>query len=457
MENNPLVGAIVGLVAVSSIYIWQSHKFNKLQKTLLLLCFVFPPLQWVMIFIVIYYNEHKAENTPEKTSVKTLVEAKTKLNTSIDNLKYLKEKGILTQEEYISKVEKIETEKTEQELKNSIEYIQLKSLFDSNILTKEEFDNKVKTLIEKKSLTNIERNDSSDSEFILNTDLDEEKYIPKVIEKKNNFLPYFIVAVILVAIASQINWNEVTDLIKHKNEKVFVEPAIDTTAVSLNNHNNTNNEPVINYLKKYVYLIITTEEPRLVHNTGIYIPSGNPLIPNTHTEDMDYVVYDKNTYTTEIEEIPDYNEDVKYKLLDKAEYDVKQKINRGSNFQMDLFLKCKDEEKRNSLKENYSKIADRQIYTFDSYAEASLDKHKNTNKINQKIELGNYNVIENTEERVYFYNKPDNSFRGKGYLIGGDLVYVEEIENDFGYVNFTNQKGLNSKGWVKMKFLVQNK
>ncbi|TRX11046.1 SHOCT domain-containing protein [Flavobacterium gawalongense] len=383
MESNPLVAGIVGLVTASSIYIWQSNKFNKAQKTLLLLCFIFPPLQWVMILIVIYYNKYKSENSPEKISVKKLDETKTKLNSSIDNLKDLKEKGILTQEEYDSKVEKIETEKAEQELKNSTEYKQLKSLFDSNILTKEEFDNKFKTLIKKNSLTNIERNDSLDSEFILNPDLDEEKNIPKVIEKKDNFFPYFIGAVILMVIASQINWNEVIGSIQsfqeRNNEEVFIEPAIDTTAVSLNNYNNTNNEPVINYLKKYVYIIITIEEPRLVHHSGMYMASANPLIPGTFTEDTDFVVFDKSAYSTEIEEITDYNEDTKYKLLDKAEYDVKQRIDRGSTYQMDLFTKCKDEDKRNSLKENYSKITDRQIYTFDSYAEASLDKHKDTN------------------------------------------------------------------------------
>ncbi len=55
----------------------------------------------------------------------------------------LKQKGILTEEEYKTKIGKIEAEKIEQDLKNSKEYQQLKSLYDSGILTKEEFDNKV--------------------------------------------------------------------------------------------------------------------------------------------------------------------------------------------------------------------------------------------------------------------------------------------------------------------------
>ena len=66
--------------------------------------------------------------------------------TNIANLKDLKEKGILTEEEFKSKVEKIEAEKTEQNLKNSIEYKQLKGLFESGVLTKEEFESKIKRL-----------------------------------------------------------------------------------------------------------------------------------------------------------------------------------------------------------------------------------------------------------------------------------------------------------------------
>jgi hypothetical protein len=58
----------------------------------------------------------------------------------------LRKKGLLTEEEYNQKVNKIETEKLEQNLKNSTEYKQLKSLLDSGILTNEEFNNKINTL-----------------------------------------------------------------------------------------------------------------------------------------------------------------------------------------------------------------------------------------------------------------------------------------------------------------------
>ena len=66
-----------------------------------------------------------------------------KNRTDIDNLKDLKEKGILTEEEYNQKANKIEAEKAEQKLKSSTEYKQLKSLLDSGILSQEEFGKKV--------------------------------------------------------------------------------------------------------------------------------------------------------------------------------------------------------------------------------------------------------------------------------------------------------------------------
>lgn len=141
-----MVAGIIGLVTASSIYIWQSDKFTKSQKILLLLCFIFPPLQWIMMLVVIYYNKYKTENAPEIRDVKKYEALKSKLNSSIDNLKDLKEKGLLTQEEFNSKVGKIQDEKTNTDLKTTTEFKQLQSLFDDGILTKDEFESKINIL-----------------------------------------------------------------------------------------------------------------------------------------------------------------------------------------------------------------------------------------------------------------------------------------------------------------------
>ena len=143
MEHNIGVGAIVGLATASSFYIYKSEKLSSVQKTILLICVIFPPAQWLGILIVLAYNNFIENNSVEKIAeIKNENKINT-LNSQVESLKDLKEKGILTNEEYNQKVEKIEAEKAEQDLKNSTEYKQLKSLLDSGVLTKEEFESKI--------------------------------------------------------------------------------------------------------------------------------------------------------------------------------------------------------------------------------------------------------------------------------------------------------------------------
>lgn len=152
-----IIGGLSALLISTSIYVWNSNEFTKAQKILLLTCFIFPPAQWIGIIIILIYNNYKFENTPEKLNEKKVIEKKIKLNSSIDNLLELKEKGILTIDEYNEKVDKIESHKIEEEIKNSSEYKQLKSLFDNKILTSEEFENKIKLLKTNKTPNYSER------------------------------------------------------------------------------------------------------------------------------------------------------------------------------------------------------------------------------------------------------------------------------------------------------------
>ena len=105
---------------------------------------------FMAIAIWLIYSGSKDEITKAKNvnfeNIENSVKNYDKNRTNIANLKDLKEKGILTEEEFNLKVEKIEAEKTEQNLKNSIEYKQLKNLFESGVLTKEEFESKIKRL-----------------------------------------------------------------------------------------------------------------------------------------------------------------------------------------------------------------------------------------------------------------------------------------------------------------------
>ena len=143
MEHNIGVGVIVGLTTASSFYIYKSEKFSSVQKTILLICVIFPPAQWLGILIVLAYNNYIENNSVEKVAERRNENKINTLNSQVESLKNLKEKGILTNEDYNQKVEKIEAEKAEQDLKNSTEYRQLKSLLDLGVLTKEEFESKI--------------------------------------------------------------------------------------------------------------------------------------------------------------------------------------------------------------------------------------------------------------------------------------------------------------------------
>jgi hypothetical protein len=48
------------------------------------------------------------------------------------------------------------------------------------------------------------------------------------------------------------------------------------------------------------------------------------------------------------------------------------------SFSTNLWIKCKDKNKREEFKNIRSKITDSQIFEFDSYSEASIHKQNNT-------------------------------------------------------------------------------
>lgn len=139
MESNILVGTLIGITLASTAYVWNSEEYNSSQKVLLTIFIIFPPLQWLSIILILIYNRTlKTKSIQEVTT--------TNLTNAIDNLKELKDKGILNEEEYNLKSEKIQSEKIENQILNSTEYLQLKNLYDLKVLSKEEFESKVEKI-----------------------------------------------------------------------------------------------------------------------------------------------------------------------------------------------------------------------------------------------------------------------------------------------------------------------
>lgn len=151
MENNIILGAIIGLVTASSLYVWNTKDFTKVQKSFLLIFLIFPPLQWVSILLISAYNKFKIENSTENKSTKKIYQNTNKLELAKESLQDLKNSGIINTDEYNEKVEKIEVQISRYNLLNTPEYNQLKYLFDSDILTKEEFESKVEILKNQKT------------------------------------------------------------------------------------------------------------------------------------------------------------------------------------------------------------------------------------------------------------------------------------------------------------------
>lgn len=54
---------------------------------------------------------------------------------------------------------------------------------------------------------------------------------------------------------------------------------------------------------------------------------------------------------------------------------------------------------------------------------------------------------------VYFHNTPDVKTRRNAHFDSRELVFVQKIQNGFGYVEFTNDRGQTSKGWIRISDL----
>lgn len=93
--------------------------------------------------------------------------------------------------------------------------------------------------------------------------------------------------------------------------------------------------------------------------------------------------------------------------------------------------------------------------TFDFNTSSDSENVQDVNKFVNN-DLGYYTVISSSIDTVYFHNNPDERFKRKGYLTGNESVFVQEIVNGFGYIDYTNDRGLKSKGWIKMSSLLKS-
>lgn len=104
----------------------------------------------------------------------------------------------------------------------------------------------------------------------------------------------------------------------------------------------------------------------------------------------------------------------------------------------------------------------------------STDTHvkstKETEKINKQKESNGVSPSESTQSiskiddeliaipskglaickvnKAYFYNDPDNTTRRKSYIVEGQNIKYDSIKGEFIFCYFTNDKGIETKGWM---------
>lgn len=157
--------------------------------------------------------------------------------------------------------------------------------------------------------------------------------------------------------------------------------------VSCQNKKNTNdmeteNETVnidykIKKKPKYIFVVFYVEEPKLKTEKQFTRENQGPYDLEIKYKDYYYVEFEKTTYKSEIQESLNYNEDIKFKILDDLERQLNLRlilVNLG--FHDSLLIKCKDEDVKESYRETECRITDRQIFTYDSYSEASQARQK---------------------------------------------------------------------------------
>ena len=82
---------------------------------------------------------------------------------------------------------------------------------------------------------------------------------------------------------------------------------------------------------------------------------------------------------------------------------------------------------------------------FNEEAETIIEEGYSNENIESEYSYSYYVVNPNENGRTYFYAEPNFTTRKNAYFIPDEIIYVRQIENSFGYVEFTNNKGQTSK------------
>jgi hypothetical protein len=103
-----------------------------------------------------------------------------------------------------------------------------------------------------------------------------------------------------------------------------------------------------------------------------------------------------------------------------------------------------------------AKSINKTILINNSISEISFNLERLESITSEISSPGNYYINASDENHVYFYASPNLNDRKQSYFNSKDQVYISTIENGFGYLEFTNNRGQTSKGWVLLTDLIFN-
>lgn len=177
MDNGISVGILVVLTFTSTIFILQSGYFTKTQKIILGILFVFPPAQWFLGIIIGFWNKYN------DTTIGFKIDSAKK---STQELGKLKEFGVISEQEYKEKSEKIIKKKQDELFLKSEEYKSLKRLKSNGILTQTEFEEKSE-LLKNKILEQVNSSEFENTDFneiIIDDDVNLKEFFKKTINER---------------------------------------------------------------------------------------------------------------------------------------------------------------------------------------------------------------------------------------------------------------------------------
>ena len=348
MDDRILLGLVVGGVTgvVALLYTYGKEQFE-------------------------YFLVKRKENQIKKVNEEIENQPINRTLKSIENLEDLRDSGLLTENEYQEKAQKLRDKILLEQIKETEEYNKLNDLFDRGVLSSDEFHSKLK-LLQKSHVVNDNSNIIENKKLTPKNELPKQKIENKFILSKY-LIPIFVFAVIIIMGLSFYQNSEFYKQYKQNEDEV--EELYNSTSNETNNYEETNSNEVYQQsfkVKKFVYVCFKLQKPKYkyVQLDGLASSDRYSTVQKFYSTEWEEMIF-----STEIIEIEDYNEDSKNKIFDQAESKMFSTLNNyDTNYITEVNFYCNDAYERDILLKAKSKILESNIYEFDSYSEASLHK-----------------------------------------------------------------------------------